>query len=208
MIGRIRGVIVDREPDRVLVETSGGVGYEVRIAPRLLLELPPEGQEVTLFIHTQVREDDITLYGFQGRTDRAVFRLVMSVQGIGPKLAMAIVGTTEPEALAGAIAREDVAALTRIPGLGKKTGSRLVLELTDKLDKLLIAEGRDFAAEAAASLTSAPAEAPAVEDTRAALAALGYNNREITRALKAAAPRPNDTVQSLLRRTLKALSPA
>jgi len=208
VIGRIRGVIIDREPDRVLIETAGGVGYEVRIAPRLLLELPPPGDEATLFIHTQVREDDITLYGFQDRTDRAVFRLVMTVQGIGPKLAMALVGTTEPEALAGAIAREDVAALTRVPGLGKKTASRLVLELADKLDKLLIAEGREFAAEAAAGMAAPAAEPPAVEDTRAALAALGYNNREITRALKTAAPQPDDTVQSLLRRTLKALSPA
>ncbi len=208
MIGRIRGVIADREPDRVLVETSGGVGYEVRIAPRLLLELPPAGEEVTLFVHTQVREDDITLFGFSSRTDRAVFRLVMSVQGIGPKLAMALVGTTEPEALAGAIAREDVAALIRIPGLGKKTASRLVLELTDKLDKLLIAEGHEFADEARAALARPPAEPAAVEDTRAALAALGYNNREILRALKAAAPTPDDSVQSLLRRTLKTLSPS
>lgn len=208
MIGRIRGVVIDREPDRVLVETPGGVGYEVRIAPRLLMELPPNGVEVTLYIHTQVREDDISLYGFQDRTDRAVFRLVMGVQGIGPKLAMALVGTTEPEALAGAIAREDVAALTRVPGLGKKTASRLVLELKDKLDTLLIAEGREFASEAGAGLARPDAEPAAVEDTRAALAALGYNLREIVQALKKAAPRPDDTVQSLLRRTLQVLSPS
>ena len=208
MIGRIRGIVIDREPDRVLVETSGGVGYEVGVAPRLLLELPAPGEETTLFVHTQVREDDITLYGFLNRTDRAVFRLVMGVQGIGPKLAMALVGTTEPEALAAAIAREDVAALTRVPGLGKKTAARLVLELTDKLDKLLVAEGRDFASAPNGHLASPSGDLPAVDDARAALAALGYNNREITSALKAATPQPDDTVQSLLRRTLKALSPA
>jgi Holliday junction DNA helicase RuvA len=184
------------------------VGYEVIVAPRLMMELPATGSEVTLFVHTQVREDSITLYGFQDRTDRAVFRLVLSVQGIGPKLAMALVGTTEPEALASAIAREDVVGLTRVPGLGKKTASRLVLELKDKLGKLLLAQGRDFAATANAALVPSPVEAPAVEDAKAALAALGYNNREITRALNKADARPEDTVQSLLRRALKVLSPA
>ena len=208
MIGRIRGTLLEQEPDRVVVETAGGVGYEVFVAPRLMMELPPAGEEVTLFVHTQVREDAITLYGFADRTDRAVFRLVLTVQGIGPKLAMALVGTTDPEALAGAIAREDVAALTRVPGLGKKTASRLVLELRDKLDKLLTAQGRDFAEAANASLVPEAAEPPAVEDAKAALAALGYNAREIGKAMKVAAPTPDDSVQSLLRRALKVLSPA
>lgn len=208
MIGRVRGVLLEQEPDRVVVETSGGVGYEVIVAPRLMMELPAAGSEVTLFVHTQVREDSITLYGFQDRTDRAVFRLVLSVQGIGPKLAMALVGTTEPEALASAIAREDVVGLTRVPGLGKKTASRLVLELKDKLGKLLLAQGRDFAATAGADLLASRAEAPAVEDAKAALAALGYNSREITRALTKADAQPGDTVQSLLRRALKVLTPA
>jgi len=208
VIGRIRGTLLEQEPDRVVVETAGGVGYEVFVAPRLMMELPPAGEEVTLFVHTQVREDAITLYGFADRTDRAVFRLVLTVQGIGPKLAMALVGTTDPEALAGAIAREDVAALTRVPGLGKKTASRLVLELKDKLDKLLIAQGRDFAEAANASLVPEAAEPPAVEDAKAALAALGYNAREIGKAMKVAAPTPDDSVQSLLRRALKVLSPA
>jgi len=207
MIGRIRGTLLEQEPDRVVVETAGGVGYEVFVAPRLMMELPPAGTEVTLFVHTQVREDAITLYGFADRTDRAVFRLVLTVQGIGPKLAMALVGTTDPEALAGAIAREDVPALTRVPGLGKKTASRLVLELKDKLDKLLVAQGRDFA-DAASQALVPDAEPPAVEDATAALAALGYNKREITKAMKAVAPQPDDSVQSLLRRALKVLSPA
>jgi len=208
MIGRIRGVLLEQEPDRVVVETSGGVGYEVIVAPRLMMELPAPGTEVTLFVHTQVREDAITLYGFQDRTDRAVFRLVLTVQGIGPKLAMALVGTTDPAALAAAIAREDVAGLTRVPGLGKKTAGRLVLELKDKLDKLLISQGRDFASVANASLMPAAAEAPAVEDAKAALSALGYNAREITRAMGKVDPQPADTVQSVLRRALKVLSPA
>jgi Holliday junction DNA helicase RuvA len=208
MIGRIRGVLIEQEPDRVVVETAGGVGYEVIVAPRLLMELPAAGNEVTLFVHTQVREDAITLYGFEDRTDRAVFRLVLGVQGIGPKLAMALIGTTDPEALAAAIAREDVDGLIRVPGLGRKTASRLVLELKDKLDKLLVAQGRDFAARVDAALMPPSAEPPAVEDAKSALAALGYNHREITRALLKVEPQPEDTVQSLLRRALKILSPA
>ena len=207
MIGRLRGVLVYTEPDRVLVETSGGVGYEVVVAPRLLMELPAPGAQVTLSIHTLVREDDISLFGFRDRTDRAVFRLVMSVQGIGPKLAMAIVGSTEPGALAAAIAREDVLALTRVPGLGNKTASRLILELKDKLDRLLVAEGVDLADTGRAAL-HAPADAGPARDAEAALAALGYNGREIKRALDAIDARPEDTVQSLLRRALKVLSPA
>lgn len=205
MIGRIRGLLLEQGPDTVVVETSGGVGYEVVVTPRLLMELPVLGEEVTLLIHTQVREDSITLYGFLHAIDRAVFRLVMTVQGIGPKLAMALVGTTEPEAFAAAIGRGDVAALTRVPGLGKKTGERMVLELRDKVDKLLLAAGHSVPV---GSPVTASGEPPAVEDAIAALAALGYNKREITRALKKADPQPDDTVQSLLRRALKVLSPA
>jgi len=206
MIGRLRGVLITQEPDLVLVETSAGVGYEVRVAPRTLVGLPPLGSEITLHVHTQVREDAITLYGFLMEQDRAVFRTVQSVTGIGPKLAMAIVGTCEPQALVSAIARDDIPGLSKIPGLGKKTAARLCLELKDKLAKLVEGSGAQNNSEllVAAGLT----QIPAVDDATDALAALGYNAREIGRALKAAEPSADDTVQSLLRRALKSLSPA
>jgi len=206
MIGRLRGKLLAQEPDLVLVETSAGVGYEVRTAPRTLVGLPTIGAEITLHIHTQVREDAITLYGFLTEQDRAVFRTVQSVSGIGPKLAMAIVGTCEPEALVSAIARDDIPGLSKIPGLGKKTAARLCLELKDKLVKLV--EGAGAMGNEELLLSAGLAPIPAVDDATDALAALGYNAREIGRALKAADPTPEDTVQSLLRRALKSLSPA
>lgn len=203
MIGSLKGTLTTRSPDAILVETSGGVGYELRVAPRVLAELPAEGAQVSLSVHTQVSQDAITLYGFTDAADRRVFRLVQSVSGIGPKLALAIVGTVEPEALARAIAGEDIAGLSKIPGLGKKTAARLCLELKDKIAKLF---GPSPIASVAGPL--AEVESAAVADAREALAALGYNAREIKKALAAAAPTESDTVQSVLRSALKALSPA
>jgi len=206
MIGRLRGKLVAREADLALLETAAGVGYEVRVAARTLVDLPAVGSEVTLHIHTQVREDAITLYGFLVEQDRSVFRAVQGVTGIGPKLAMAIVGTCEPEALVGAIARDDIPALVKIPGLGKKTAARICLELKDKLSRLVEGAGASGDGALLSGLTSATL--PAVDDATAALAALGYNGREISRALKEAAPTAEDDVQSVLRRALKSLSPA
>jgi len=204
MIGRIRGQLLRQEPDRVLVETGAGVGYEVLVAPRTLTELPATGTEVTLHVHTQVAETAITLYGFLEEGDRQLFRVVQTVNGIGPKLALAVVGTTEPTALAQAVAREDIAGLTRIPGLGKKTAARLCIDLKDKLDQFLLPAGLGTGAV----LVTPPAESQAVEDARAALSALGYNAREIKKAIATAEPQDDDTVQTLLRRALKSLSPA
>jgi len=204
MIGRLRGRLVAQEPDRVLLETGAGVGYEVLIPPRALTELPGVGEEVTLHVHTQVREDAITLYGFTEDADKRCFRVVQGVTGIGPKLALAIVGSISPGALADAIAMEDILGLTRIPGLGAKTGARLCLELKDKLGKLL---------PPPTVVGGVPLEAPstdlrpAVADAIGALSALGYTRREIDKAMKAAAATDDDTVQSLLKRALKALSP-
>jgi Holliday junction DNA helicase RuvA len=195
--------LVAQGPDRILVETAAGVGYEVRVPPRVLTQLPAMDSEITLQIHTQVAETAITLYGFMQEADKQLFRVVQTVSGIGPKLALAVVGTTEPTALAEAIAREDIAGLTRIPGLGKKTAGRLCIDLKDKLDQFLVPEGLG----GRAVLVSSPAEPPATGDARAALAALGYNAREIKRALASAAPTSDDSVQTLLKRALKALSP-
>ena len=208
MIGHIRGKVLTREPDKVLVEAAGtGVGYEIRVSARTLVELPGPGEDVQLAIHTQVREDDITLYGFIAAIDRTVFRVLQTVSGIGPKLALAIVGTTEPMALCTAIMREDLVALTRIPGLGKKTAARLVLELKDKLPKLL-GTPIEGLPEGATPLVLEEAEAVAVADATAALAALGYSAKEIAKTMKRVDPQPDEGVQEVLRRALKLLCPA
>ncbi len=205
MIGRLTGTLAVREADRVLLETAGGVGYEVIVPARTLVGLPPVGSSVVLVVHTKVREDAITLYGFLDEGDRRVFRLVQSVTGIGPKLALALIGTWEPQAIAQAIALGDTKALTRVPGLGKKTAERLCLELKDKILSV-VTDG--LTASQITAMPTPSADPPAVEDTTAALAALGYTKREIERAIKASSPGADDTVQSLLKRALKHLSPA
>ena len=151
MIGHLRGRLLSQDPDRVVVETGAGLGYEVLVAPRVLTELPPIGVEVALHVHTQVAETAITLYGFLRDEDKRLFRAVQTVSGIGPKLALAIVGTTEPRALAEAVAREDIAGLIKIPGLGKKTAARLCIDLKDKLDRFLVPEGLGSTAVLASS---------------------------------------------------------
>jgi holliday junction DNA helicase RuvA len=205
LIGRVTGTLAIREADRVLVDTAGGVGYEVIVPARTLVGLPPVGSPIVLVVHTKVREDAITLYGFLEAADRTVFRLVQGVTGIGPKLALALVGTWEPQAIAQAVAMGDVKALTKVPGLGKKTAERLCLELKDKILGVVTA---GLSESQITALPSASADPPAVGDTTAALAALGYHKREIDRALKASHPVLADTVQSLLKRALKHLSPS
>ena len=204
MIGQLIGTLASREADRVLVATPGGVGYEVIVPARTLIGLPAVGGPVTLVVHTQVREDAITLYGFLDHADRAVFRLVQGVTGIGPKLALALVGTWEPRAIAEAISREQISSLTKVPGLGAKTAARLCLELKDKILGVVLQGLTESQVQAMAAHTGV---VPAIDDTTAALAALGYNKREIDRAVQASKPVPDDTVQSLLRRALKFLSP-
>lgn len=199
MIGRIRGTLAQQWGDRVLVETASGVGYEVHVPARTLASLPRIGESTSLSIHTHVREDAILLFGFHDELDRAVFRLVLGVSGIGPKLALALVGTMDPASIARALERKDETTLARIPGIGKKTAARLCLELADKAGNLVLHS---------AATGPAPTAGPAAEsDAREALLALGYAIREVDSALKEAAPTGDDTVQSLLRRALRALAP-
>lgn len=201
MIGRLAGTLAAAWGDRILIETASGVGYEVHVPARTLAALPPLGQPVRLVIHTHVREDAIVLFGFSAEIDRECFRLVQAVTGIGPKIALALVGTCEPAAIAAAIDRKDEVALARIPGIGRKTAARLVLELTDKVTALRLNA-------AVAEPVGRPTPPDAQEDTRAALLALGYAPKEVETALKRAAPVAEDTVQTLLKRALRALAPA
>jgi Holliday junction DNA helicase RuvA len=202
MIGRIQGVLEAQDGERVLLMTAAGVGYEVLVPARTLAALPSLGATVSLQVHTHVREDAIVLFGFHAEEDRIAFRILQDVNGVGPKLALAIVGSSDPHDVASAIEREDARSLARIPGIGPKTAARMVLELRGKLAQALLGRVGTSTPRAAAGA------APAVEDARAALAALGYNPKEVDRAIAVAAPTPDDTVQTLLRRALKGLSRA
>jgi holliday junction DNA helicase RuvA len=171
MIAHLRGKLLSKHPNQIVVETSG-VGYEVNISVPTFSELPASGSEVTLHIHTHVREDLIALYGFLRPVEKQLFEKLMTVSGIGAKLAITILSGMAADEMAGAIRGNDVARLTRIPGIGKKTAERMVLELRDKLP-----------AAAGTSTPTAPAMNPTEEDVLSALVNLGYQRAAAEKAL-------------------------
>ena len=160
MIAHLRGRILEKHPTHLILEAAG-VGYEIAISVPSFSGLPAEGIEVSLYIHTHVREDVLALYGFLRREEKQLFERLIGVSGIGPKLAMTVLSGITPDALVAALRSNDLIALTRIPGVGKKTAERMVLELRDKLE----------------GLAAAPAPPPASrmeEDVVSALVNLGY----------------------------------
>ncbi len=132
MIGRIVGTLVEKTPPELLVDVAG-IGYEISASMTTIYDLPQIGGQVTLFTHFLVKEDSHTLYGFIDKNERALFRVLIKVNGIGPKMALAILSSMSSEELITNVQESDVDALTRIPGVGKKTAERLIIELRDKL---------------------------------------------------------------------------
>lgn len=188
MIGYLRGNVVDRTLKGELTVDVGGVGYRVtvptgQLARMLSAQTMSSNPEVTLFVHTSVREDAITLYGFATRDDRTCFELVLTAHGVGPSLALAILNMHSPDSLRTALATDDVDALTAVPGVGKKTAARLLVELKSKLADLNDYEGA-IAAAGDASPLPADFVADARADVRAALAGLGYGTDEIRAAIR------------------------
>jgi Holliday junction DNA helicase RuvA len=169
MIGKLKGVI-DNVDEEALILDVNGVGYLVSASARTLRALPGAGEPAELLIETHVREDAIRLYGFLSAGERDWFRLLQSVQGVGAKVALGILGALSAEALSATIARQDKAMMARAPGVGPKLAARLVLELKDKAPALAVA---DFA-HAEAGLERAPRLAKAAEDAVLALVGLGY----------------------------------
>lgn len=187
MIGRLRGVVAAKIADRVLIDVNG-VGYEIAVPPRALVELPGVGEEAVVHTHLHVREDALSLFGFAEEDQRELFRVLLGVSGVGPKVALAILGTMTPDDLRRAVLTEDAAALTAVPGIGKRSAQKLLLELRPKLE-LPDAE-------------LAPSSSPLAE-VRSALEGLGYQSEEI-RAAMAELP-DTDEVESLLRHALQEL---
>jgi holliday junction DNA helicase RuvA len=171
MIAHLRGKLLSKHPSRAVVET-GGVGYEVNISVPTFSELPANGSEVALHIHTHVREDLLALYGFLRPAEKQLFEKLITVSGIGPKLAVTILSGMAADEMAAAIRGNDVARLTRIPGIGKKTAERMVLELRDKLPP---AAGTSSAAMPVMNATE--------EDVLSALVNLGYQRASAEKAL-------------------------
>jgi len=169
MIGRIHGVLTEKNPPQVLV-VAHGVGYEIDVPMSTFYHLPRTGENVELLTHLVVREDAHLLFGFLTAAERAAFRQLLKVSGVGPKVALAVLSGLSVEDLAVAVAGQDAARLIRIPGVGRKTADRLVLELRDKLPM----------AAGAARAEAAPVRG----DVVSALLALGYNDREAQAAVK------------------------
>ncbi len=173
MIAHLRGRLIAKHPNQAIIDT-GGVGYDVVISVPTFSELPAAGSEVALHIHTHVREDAIALFGFLRAEEKQLFEKLIAVSGIGPKLAITILSGMAAAEMVSAIRSNDVTRLTRIPGIGKKTAERMVLELRDKLEGF-------GAAPAAAAKTAAE------EDVLSALMNLGYARPAAERAVAAAA---------------------
>jgi Holliday junction DNA helicase RuvA len=171
MIAHLRGKLLEKHPQQSIIE-AGGVGYDVLISVATFSELPGEGTEVALFIHTQVREDTLALYGFLTREEKRVFERLITVSGVGPKLAITIQSGLSTERLVNAIRGQDHATLSQIPGIGKRLAERLVVELKDKLE----------------DMSAAPqsiATGPAADDVLSALVNLGYQRALAQKAIAA-----------------------
>ena len=192
MIAHLRGRLARKDPARVIVDVNG-VGYEVFIPLTTFTALPDAGTDVSIDVHTHVREDVIALYGFSTRRERSIFEKLMTISGIGPKLAVTILSGGSVEDLVGAIKRGDLARLTAIPGVGKKTGERIILELRDKF--------QDFA--------EAQPKSSAEADVLSALENLGYNRALAESALRRAVDGDRDPAFDVLfKRTLQILTKA
>ncbi len=192
MIGSLRGTVLERLDGSVVLLEVGGVGYLVTVTPRTLAELEPSSGAF-LYVHHHIREDAQTLFGFRQRDERATFEVLIGTHGIGPALAMAILATHPPSALVDIVAPGDLVALTLVPGVGKKTAERLLVELRSRLHLPVL----DGALGPVGSGTSS------VSDVREALAGLGYSNDEVRDALRDL-PSSADSA-TLLREALKLL---
>jgi Holliday junction DNA helicase RuvA len=195
MISHLRGRLLSKHPNQAIVE-AGGVGYELHISIPTFSALPALQSDVALHVHTHVREDALALYGFLHAQEKQLFEKLIGVSGIGPKLAITILSGMAPEAMVAALRGNDIAQLTRIPGIGKKTAERMVLELRDKLD-------------AFGAAPSVPATTPLEEDVLSALLNLGYPRAAAERALGTLSAETNGekpTFDALFRAALHSMS--
>jgi holliday junction DNA helicase RuvA len=196
MIAHLRGKLIEKEPGQAIVEAAG-VGYDVTISVPTFTALPSVGAEASLHIHTQVSEDQIALFGFMDREEKRLFERLITVSGVGPKLAIKMLSGLSPERTVQAIRGQDHAQLTRIPGVGKKLAERLVVELKDKLD--------DFAV---APVAGRGVQGAAVDDVLSALVNLGYQRPAAEKAIEQAVAKDavlKDNFDELFRGALKVI---
>ena len=194
MIGRLRGILISKQPPSLLIEV-GGVGYEVEAPMSTIYDLPGLGKEVVLLIHHAVKEDSDTLYGFLRESERVLFRNLLKVSGIGAKIALAVLSGVSTDHFARLVQAGDVVALTKIPGIGKKTAERIVVELRDRVDGLSTVAG--------VSLHGAAAPLDAPGEATVALQQLGYKPVEVSRLVQKVAAEGDDA-EAIIRKALRA----
>ncbi|PHM40987.1 Holliday junction branch migration protein RuvA [Xenorhabdus szentirmaii] len=203
MIGRLRGTVLEKQPPLVLLETNG-VGYEVHMPMTCFYELPEIGQEAILFTQFIVREDAQLLYGFNDKQERALFRELIKVNGVGPKLALAILSGMSAQQFVMAIEQESISSLVKLPGVGKKTAERLVVEMKDRFKGLngdLFNQSNDINLPATANQKNSDADIEA--EAAAALVSLGYKPQEASRMVSKVA-KPGADCETLIREALRA----
>ena len=204
MIGRLRGIILEKQPPEILLEVSG-VGYELQLPMTCFYELSSLGEEVILYTHFVVREDAQLLYGFNNRRERSLFRELLKANGVGPKLALAILSGMSANQVVSAIEREDISSLIKLPGVGKKTAERLVVEMKDRLKGW--SEGALFTPMTdAVGVAQANGEplSNVEEEAISALLALGYKPQQAATVVSKVA-KPEMKVEALIREALRAM---
>ena len=200
MIGSVRGRIASKTPPQLMVDV-GGLGYELEAPMSTFFHLPAVGQEVSLLTHLVVREDAHVLYAFATEGERRLFRSLIKVSGVGPKIALALLSGISVEAFSRCVVNEDITALTKVPVIGRKTAERLVVEMRDRLgDPATSADG-----VGAGGGVPVPVSANPESEAYAALVSLGYRPAEATRLLKAIGPGTHST-EELIRRALQGTS--
>lgn len=201
MIGRLRGTLVSKQPPGLMIDV-GGVGYELEAPLSTFYDLPAVGETVTLFTHHVVREDAQLLFAFARESERRLFRALLKVSGVGAKMALAVLSGMSADAFARCIETDDVTALTKLPGIGKKTAERLIVEMRDRLSD---SDLRDALPAAAGQAAAADGDAPAdpVTDATSALVALGYRQAEAAKMIRGIDTNGLST-EDIIRRALQA----
>ena len=200
MIGRLKGIISEKQAPEILLDVSG-VGYEVTLPMSCFYELPKVGEAVTLLTHFVVREDAQLLFGFNTKTERALFRELIKTNGVGPKLALAILSGMTADQFIYNVEQGEIGALVKLPGVGKKTAERLIVEMRDRLKGF---GGYDLFNPAPESVTSAVLADSARDEAVAALLALGYKAAQAEQAMKKIA-RPEMNAEQLIREALRSM---
>lgn len=205
MIAYVKGMFAEADGNAVIIETAGGIAYEVAVMASDLDKLPAKGEELKLYTYLQVKEDGVALFGFLSKQDLSVFKLLITVSGIGPKLGLGILSSIGAEELKMAVIAEDADRLAAAPGIGKKTAGRLVIELKDKILALATEFAEAFVEKTVAKGGESEEAKKLRENALQVLVALGYAEKEATKAVKAVEITEGMTDDEMVRLSLRQL---